>query len=125
MILGRKEDGKSEVLQFLDDLTASPVADKAEASDEPHPEENPYDDEDDEEYRPSTPRGPTLRGFPDRETDQERERRRLEQLVLEDLDLGYDYRGQGPSRAPPTPTSRRSAVGDSAMSHKHVADSGW
>ncbi|KAI0721077.1 hypothetical protein C8T65DRAFT_601842 [Cerioporus squamosus] len=110
MILSRKEDGgKSEVLQFLDEVTAGPGGDKAGAVDEADLEDHPFDDEPDEDYRPSTPRGPALRGFPDRETDQERERRRLEQLVLEDLDLGYDYRGQGHNNAPPTPTSRRSA----------------
>ncbi|RPD66149.1 hypothetical protein L227DRAFT_488798, partial [Lentinus tigrinus ALCF2SS1-6] len=81
MILGRREDGKSEVLQFLDDLAAGPVADKARGMDSEHLQEHPYDDDDDEEYRPSTPRGPALRGFPDREMEQERERRRLEQLA--------------------------------------------
>ncbi|RDX56759.1 hypothetical protein OH76DRAFT_1395891 [Lentinus brumalis] len=108
-ILGRKWDGgKSEVLQFLDEVTAGRGGDKAGAMDEADPDEYSHDNNLDEEYRPSTPRGPALQGFPDRDTDQERERRRLEQLVLEDLDLGYDYRGQGQSNVPPTPTSRRS-----------------
>lgn len=127
MLLGRKEDGgKSEVLQFLDEVAAGPGGDKVGAMDEADVEEHPLDDDPDEDYRPSTPRGPALRGFPDRETDQERERRRLEQLVLEDLDLGYDYRGQGQSNAPPTPTSRRTAVGDPlSLSLLYFVDSNY
>ncbi|KAI0748137.1 hypothetical protein C8Q80DRAFT_1120684 [Daedaleopsis nitida] len=106
LMLGRKEDGKSEVLQFVEELAAaqSSTADRAEGAESP---EEVYD-EDDEDIQPSTPRISGLKGLPNRETDEERERRRLEQLVLEDLDLGYDYRGHVQGRVPTTPTSHRS-----------------
>ncbi|TBU50794.1 hypothetical protein BD309DRAFT_907025 [Dichomitus squalens] len=104
LILAPREHGKSEVLQFVDELTASPRTVDAEEVVSPDPEEGVFEDDYVEEYRPSTPRGP--RSQQDREAERERERRRLEQLVLEDLDLGYDYQGQ--AGVPPTPTSRRS-----------------
>ncbi|KAI0807392.1 hypothetical protein C8Q74DRAFT_59220 [Fomes fomentarius] len=105
MLLSRQEDRKSETMQYIEELTAAPSCQKPG-----EPGETPQEEHDDhEEERPRTPRAFGLRGLPDRETEQERERRRLEQLVLEDLDLGYDYRDHRPARAQTIPTSRRSA----------------
>ena len=111
MILGRKEDGKSEVLRFVEELTAASSHPRPDDPAAPVSEEHIFDDHDmDDDEHPGTPRVSALRGLPDHETEQERERRRLEQLVLEDLQLGYDYRGHGQSRVQTTPTSRRSGV---------------
>ncbi|KAI0709250.1 hypothetical protein C8Q76DRAFT_654887 [Earliella scabrosa] len=111
MILGRKEDGKSEVLRFVEELTAASSPPRPDDPAAPVSEEHIFDDHDmDYDEHPGTPRVSALRGLPDHETEQERERRRLEQLVLEDLQLGYDYRGHGQSRVQTTPTSRRSGV---------------
>lgn len=109
MLLSRQEDGKSEAIQFIEELTAAPSCQKPGEPGETPQEGHVFEDVHEEE-RPRTPRASGLRGLPDRETDQERERQRLEQLVLEDLDLGYDYREHRPARAQITPTSRRSAV---------------
>ncbi|KAH9854243.1 hypothetical protein C2E23DRAFT_754086 [Lenzites betulinus] len=97
-------DGKSGALQFLEELAgpgnAQPTADVSTSEDVSHEA-----DSDEEDSRPGTPKPSTLRGL--REEDSERERRRLEQLVLDDLDLGYDYRK--PTVQPQiTPKSRRS-----------------
>ena len=111
MILGRKEDGKSEVLRFVEELTAASSHPRPDDPAAPVSEEHIFDDHDmDDDEHPGTPRVSALRGLPDHETEQERERRRLEQLVLEDLQLGYDYRGHGQSRVQTTPTSHRSGV---------------
>ena len=100
MALSPDDQGKSQVLQFIDELTASPKTD-------PKQDLGALDSEDndtDEEERPTTPRPDNL------ENERERERRRLEQLVLEDLDLGYDYREYQAGRRIPDPSAGRSKV---------------
>ncbi|KAI0636957.1 hypothetical protein C8Q77DRAFT_1095313 [Trametes polyzona] len=103
-ILGPAQDGKSEALRFLEEL-----AGPGDAKDPPGDcglDGSDHDEDTEEEgSRPATPRVSGLRAF--HEEDAERERRRLEQLVLDDLDLGYDYR-KPMAQAPTTPTSRRS-----------------
>ncbi|KAI0780919.1 hypothetical protein BD413DRAFT_660017 [Trametes elegans] len=91
-ILGPTADGKSEVLRFVEELAAS-SATRASAAAEASGEEADYEEDAEEgDYRPSIPRVSGIQA--QRELEAERERRRLEQLVLEDLDLGYDYRPQ-------------------------------
>ena len=57
------------------------------------------DMEDDADTPPATPRAGMEFGMRSPEQQQE-ERRRLEQLVLDDLDLGYDYRQKPKSEDP-------------------------
>ncbi|KAI0831319.1 hypothetical protein BC628DRAFT_1312257 [Trametes gibbosa] len=86
-------DGKSEALRFLEELADSdngPLTTDAPHASEVASREGESEEEGEEDSRPGTPKISGLRGL--REDDAERERRRLEQLVLEDLDLGYDYR---------------------------------
>ncbi|KAI0374905.1 hypothetical protein BV20DRAFT_1032957 [Pilatotrama ljubarskyi] len=98
-ILSPNVDGKSEPLRFLEELLGTPTV---QAKNPTAAEETHYDEDTDEEgSRPGTPRAAGLQAL--REQDAERERRRLEQLVLEDLDLGYDY------RQPEAPRSTASA----------------
>ncbi|KZT26471.1 hypothetical protein NEOLEDRAFT_1177476 [Neolentinus lepideus HHB14362 ss-1] len=78
------EDGLLSFLAEATDFEANvPVAHDAEDSDEESQE-----DTDGETTPPATPRIVT----DVKETDRERERRRLEALVLQDLDLSFDYR---------------------------------
>ena len=64
-----------------------------------HSHETDSDIEDDADTPPATPRAGMDFGMRSAE-EQQQERRRLEQLVLDDLDLGYDYR-QRPKREDP------------------------
>ena len=109
MLLAPGERGKSEVFQFVEELTTSAQRMDTEDVVQGVPEEGVFDDEP-EEYRTSVSR--RAESHHDREAERERERRRLEQLVLEDLDLGFDYHRRGPVKVPTTPTSRRSGVSD-------------
>ena len=55
-------------------------------------------DEDEKDTPPATPRH--LTGFSRRDSDRQRERQRLEQMVLDDLDLKFDYRSSTPKQSP-------------------------
>ena len=55
-------------------------------------------DEEEKDTPPATPR--RLPGFSQRDSDRQRERHRLEQLVLDDLDLKFDYRSLTPRQSP-------------------------
>ena len=55
-------------------------------------------DEDEKDTPPATPRHFT--GFSPRDSDRQRERQRLEQMVLDDLDLKFDYRSSTPKQSP-------------------------
>ncbi|KAI8998625.1 hypothetical protein BD414DRAFT_453550 [Trametes punicea] len=103
-ILGPAMDGKSEVLRFLEDLSKSDVVERTEEGLVPSDTESEEISE--EDSRPGTPR---LSGLPDsREREAERERQRLEQLVLEDLELAYDYRTPNvPQQMVPAPDARK------------------
>ncbi|KAI0362114.1 hypothetical protein OH77DRAFT_20625 [Trametes cingulata] len=104
-ILSPTPYGKSEALRFLDELASRKVEQTAETAAAVKPE---YEDDTEEEgSRPGTPKASGLQTL--RERDAERERRRLEQLVLEDLDLGYDYRQPEPSRPSTTNYKTRRA----------------
>lgn len=62
-------------------------------------------DEDDKDTPPATPRHVT--GFSRGDSDRQRERQRLEQLVLDDLDLKFDYRSSTPKQTPrPLPSEK-------------------
>ncbi|KAL7283400.1 hypothetical protein ACG7TL_002830 [Trametes sanguinea] len=87
-ILGPSIHGKSEVLRFVEELS-TPRSSECPEKRSTSPSGQPETDSDGDSY-PGTPR---LSGSPtSQDIEAERERRRLEQLVLEDLDLGYDYR---------------------------------
>ncbi|GJE87153.1 autophagy-related protein 2 [Phanerochaete sordida] len=80
----------SEVLSFLDVLSSN----TSEVTGSHHDEDNIEDeDEGDEETDtpPGTPRARQRQSNRRREREREEERRRLERLVLEDLELGFDY----------------------------------
>ena len=98
---------RGEVLLFLDEVTSSSntILQQTDLLDTSTDE-----DEEDEELStpPTTPRARQVYSRQREERARERERLRLERLVLEDLDLGFDY-GQvtpGPS-AQPMHSSRR------------------
>jgi autophagy-related protein 2 len=55
-------------------------------------------DEDEKDTPPATPRHFT--GFSRWDSDRQRERQRLEQMVLDDLDLKFDYRSSTPKQSP-------------------------
>ena len=62
-------------------------------------------DEDEKDTPPATPRHFT--GFSHRDNDRQRERQRLEQMVLDDLDLKFDYRSSTPKQFPqPLPSEK-------------------
>ena len=62
-------------------------------------------DEDEKDTPPATPRHFT--GSPRGNSDRQRERQRLEQMVLDDLDLKFDYRSSTPKQSPqPLPSEK-------------------
>ena len=56
------------------------------------------EDEDEKDTPPATPHH--FAGFSRRDSDRQRERQRLEQMVLDDLDLKFDYRSSTPKQSP-------------------------
>jgi len=84
------------LLEFLQDSTptALPPA-KGSVSEDSYREAI---DEDEKDTPPATPRHFT--GFSPRDSDRHRERQRLEQMVLDDLDLKFDYRSSTPKQSP-------------------------
>ncbi|KAI0082632.1 hypothetical protein K474DRAFT_1610655 [Panus rudis PR-1116 ss-1] len=102
---------QSAVLSFIEELIAQPTgsqtpAEPTEQSDDEDEDEVEVDSDD--TNMPGTPRaGSPLQSRQERE--HERERKRLERLVLEDLDLGFDYTQDTPTKKGPqfTPESRR------------------
>ncbi|GBE82158.1 Autophagy-related protein [Sparassis crispa] len=104
--------GISETLVFLEEIvfpeenarsfggeSKLPVNNRSDAGDEL--EENAED----VETPPSTPRASNIFFLREQEREQERERRRLERLVLDDLNLGFDYRNEGTGSKLGTTTS--------------------
>lgn len=87
-------NGKSELLTFIDEVTSLEVLSVLESPMKYHRDHDDHykigEDEDDM-YMPSRISRVQHAG-PVTAREQERERRRLERLVLEDLDLGFDYR---------------------------------
>ena len=84
------------LLEFLQDSTpASPSLAKGNVSEDLHGE---ISDEDERDTPPATPRRFTA--FSRRDSDRQRERQRLEQMVLDDLDLKFDYRSSTPKQSP-------------------------
>ncbi|OCH92227.1 hypothetical protein OBBRIDRAFT_869049 [Obba rivulosa] len=105
----------SEATVFLEEITG-----KSEDTLHPQPavDQGDSDNGDDDlghpDSRPATPRAHREYHTTERERDSERERRRLERLILEDLDLTYDYRDgdtEKPRRRPAEPSS-------AAMGHR-------
>jgi len=91
------------LLGFLQDSTPTtlPLA-KGNTSEDFHGE---ISDEDEKDTPPATPRHFT--GFPLRDSDRQRERQKLEQMVLDDLDLKFDYRSSTPKQSPqPLPSEK-------------------
>lgn len=108
-ILGPNQDGKSGALRFIDELTESRGGGKADGGGEEMEDIESDQDSEEGDSRPGTPRVSGIQAL--RELETERERRRLEQMVLEDLDLGYDYRSPEALHKPTSsPTSRRTKV---------------
>lgn len=101
LVLGRQAGREeSATMAFLKEVTtpSRSVFDQSRAS-LLRSREAESDIEDDADTPPATPRAGMDFGVRSAQ-EQEEERRRLEQLVLDDLDLGYDYR-QRPKREDP------------------------
>ncbi|KZT09510.1 uncharacterized protein LAESUDRAFT_756466 [Laetiporus sulphureus 93-53] len=100
-LLDKPQQGRSEAMLFLEEIAAPDEMDHNEQS--PDQRNNAGDDqstdEEDEHTPPATPRARASVGLHTLESERERERRRLERLVLEDLDLGFDYRQEVPQAA--------------------------
>lgn len=96
--------GTNAALAFLEELSSSDVEGSGARADIAEEDDESDDEEDDEDTPPATPRASSPFTMRRPEREQERERKRLERLVLEDLDLGYDYR-----HTTPEPITRQSA----------------
>ncbi|KAI0336552.1 hypothetical protein GY45DRAFT_1291461 [Cubamyces sp. BRFM 1775] len=104
--LGPNAEGKSEALRFVGELTESRGARQTAEGREDVEDAESEQDSEEGGSRPGTPKVSGIQAL--RELEMERERRRLEQMVLEDLDLGYDYRKPEARHKPASsPTSRR------------------
>lgn len=102
-VLSRHDYG---LLEFVRDSTPTtfPLT-RENIGGEPYGE---LSDEDEKDTPPATPRHVT--GFPQRDSDRQRERQRLEQLILDDLDLKFDYRSSTPKQTPqPLPSEKVNA----------------
>lgn len=92
---------RSEVLRFIDEVIDSPHTVFEDANFDGASSDEAEDDVDESETPPGTPRARERYSHRQEELTREQERQRLERLVLEDLDLGYDYsrpsRGTGKS----------------------------
>ena len=91
------------LLGFIEDsipATLSPVEENTEG--ESYGE---ISEEDEKDTPPATPHHFTK--FSRRDSDRQRERQRLEQIVLDDLDLKFDYRSSTPKQSPqPLPSEK-------------------
>jgi autophagy-related protein 2 len=84
------------LLGFLQDSTPTALSPgKGMTSEDPYGE---MSEEDEKDTPPATPRHFT--GFSRNDSDRQRERQRLEQMVLDDLDLKFDYRSSTPKQSP-------------------------
>jgi autophagy-related protein 2 len=90
LILGSKS-GVNAFIDCINDAreTTTPMNSPGDSLD--NDEESEVPDEPSKDSPPVTPRMRPV-GMPAREWERQEERRRLEQLVLDDLDLAYDYR---------------------------------
>lgn len=84
------------LLDFVrDSASTTPLPAKVDTGEDLYGE---ISDEDEKDTPPATPRHFT--GFSRRDNDKQRERQRLEQMVLDDLDLKFDYRSSTPKQSP-------------------------
>ena len=84
------------LLEFIQDsIPKTPPPTKENTAGEPYGE---ISDEDERDTPPATPRHFT--GVSRRDSDRQRERQKLEQMVLDDLDLKFDYRSSTPKQSP-------------------------
>jgi len=84
------------LLEFFQDSTPTvPSLAKGSVSEDSYGE---VSDEDEKDTPPATPRHFT--GFSRSDRDRQHERQRLEQMVLDDLDLKFDYRSSTPKQSP-------------------------
>lgn len=99
--------GVSETMRFLDEVSVSDItpASTGLAGDSG----DVQDEDDDAETPPATPRARQNFFQQQHELDRERERKRLEKLVMEDLDLEYDYGQATSERKKDVKTHRRKA----------------
>ncbi|KAF9650852.1 hypothetical protein BDM02DRAFT_3092255 [Thelephora ganbajun] len=84
------------LLEFLQDSAPTALHPAKESASEELSEE--ISDEDEKDTPPATPRRFT--DFSRMDSDRQRERQRLEQMVLDDLDLKFDYRSSTPKQSP-------------------------
>lgn len=92
------KSSSSHTAIFLEELSTPTLPPAVESEDDVGAGEDEEDpEEDDADTPPATPRVGGTYGFQRAERERENERRRLEKMVLEDLDLGFDY-GQSASR---------------------------
>lgn len=92
-LLPNQDYGLLEFIQDSTPVTFPPAKENAEG--EPYEE---ISDEDEKDTPPATPRH--FANFSRGGGDRQRERQRLEQMVLDDLDLKLDYRSSTPKQSP-------------------------
>ncbi|KAF7792955.1 hypothetical protein EIP86_004058 [Pleurotus ostreatoroseus] len=93
----------TEVLAFLQELSFTDTSNDPQTQEDEGEGEDEFEDDD---TPPATPRASSSYMTRKSERDEERERKRLERMVLEDLDLGYDYRQDAPAPSSRTPGSQ-------------------
>ena len=101
------------LLDFVrDSASAAPLPARVNTSEDLYGE---ISDEDEKDTPPATPRHFT--GFSRRDNDKQRERQRLEQMVLDDLDLKFDYRSSTPKQSPQSLPSEKVKAWREVISH--------
>lgn len=97
----------SHAVAFIEEISAPSISPTlgGDSGDNFDPE-GPVSDEEDADTPPATPRAGGAYGFQRAERERENERKRLERMVLEDLDLGFDY-GHTPSHNVPSRSAHK------------------
>jgi len=105
------------VLEFFQDSTPTALSPaKGSVSEGSYGE---VSDEDEKDTPPATPRRFT--GFSRMDSDRQRERQRLEQMVLDDLDLKFDYRSSTPKQSPQSLPSEKVKAWREVISVSHFS----
>ena len=112
MLDGDNDQESSQLLSFLEEI-ASPVSGQQGTLESDFPQrdsgsESGGDETDETDPTPPTsPRGQRMSKMREQQREREMERKRLERLVLEDLNLSMDYRLKEPGLSAPSTRLRR------------------
>ncbi len=100
----------SHAVAFIEEISAPSIPPTVGGEDgDNFDPEGPVTDEEDADRPPATPRAGGMYVFQRAERERENERKRLERMVLEDLDLGFDY-GHSPSHNVPSRSAHKVCV---------------